>query len=77
MASNSILSQTRTGLRYFFREQLMQGFQGGLNLRDAPTELKPSESPSAWNVTLDERGGVVKRLGYTSWGSVGGGGGDD
>ena len=45
----------------------MQGFAGGLNLRDAPTELKPSESPSCWNVTLDERGGVVKRLGYAKW----------
>lgn len=45
----------------------MEGFAGGLNLRDAPTELKPTESPSAWNVTLDERGGVVKRLGYTKW----------
>lgn len=63
----SIVSQTRTGLRYFFNEQLMQGFAGGLNLRDAPTELKPSESPSSWNVTLDERGGVVKRLGYSKW----------
>lgn len=45
----------------------MEGFAGGLNLRDAPTELKPNESPSAWNVTLDERGGVVKRLGYSKW----------
>lgn len=63
----SIVSQTRTGLRYFFHELLTQGFQGGLNLRDAPTELKPSESPSAMNVTLDERGGVVKRLGFSKW----------
>lgn len=63
----SIISQTRTGLRYFFHELLMEGFAGGLNLRDAPTELKPNESPSAWNVTLDERGGVVKRLGYEKW----------
>lgn len=63
----SIISQTRTGLRYFFTERLMAGFAGGLNLRDAPTELKSNESPNAWNVTLDERGGVVKRLGFTKW----------
>jgi len=63
----SIISQTRQGLRYFFNERLMAGFAGGLNLRDAPTELKPNESPNAWNVTLDERGGVVKRLGYSKW----------
>lgn len=45
----------------------MTGFAGGLNLRDAPTELQANESPSCWNVTLDERGGVVKRLGYSKW----------
>ena len=69
--SLNITGQTRQGLRYFFREQLMQGFAGGLNLRDAPTELKPTESPNAWNVTLDERGGVVKRLGYAKWNTSG------
>ena len=63
----SFTGQLRSGLRYFFTEQLMAGFAGGLNLRDAPTELKPTESPNCWNVTLDERGGVVKRLGYTKW----------
>ena len=67
MSGYAITSSLRKGLRYFFNEQLMQGFQGGLNLRDAPTELKASESPSCWNVTLDERGGVVKRLGYSKW----------
>lgn len=63
----AITSSLRKGLRYFFTEQLMQGFAGGLNLRDAPTELVANESPSCWNVTLDERGGVVKRLGYSKW----------
>lgn len=72
MSSISAVSpaSVRRSMRYFFTEQLMQGFQGGLNLRDAPTELKPSESPSCWNVTLDERGGVVKRLGYSKWNSA-------
>jgi hypothetical protein len=40
-------------------------FDGGLNLRDAPSELAENETPSCFNVTLDERGGVVARLGLT------------
>ena len=63
----ALTSQLRKGLRYFFSEQLMVGFAGGLNLRDAPTELAANESPDCWNVTLDERGGVVKRPGYAKW----------
>jgi hypothetical protein len=38
-------------------------FDGGLNLRDAPGEVSDNESPDMMNVTLDERGGIVKRLG--------------
>jgi hypothetical protein len=38
-------------------------FDGGLNLRDAPGELQDNESPDMMNMTLDERGGIVKRLG--------------
>lgn len=41
----------------------IRDFSGGLNLRDALAELAPNESPDLWNVTLDERGGVQKRLG--------------
>jgi hypothetical protein len=41
----------------------LQRFDGGLNLRDAPTEIAPSESPDCMNVTLNERGGVESRLG--------------
>lgn len=67
MAGNPLLAAQRTGLRYFFNEQIMSGFAGGLNLQGAPTELQPNESPSCWNVTLDELGGVVKRLGYSKW----------
>lgn len=40
-------------------------FDGGLNLRDAPTEIAPNETPDCMNVTLDERGGVEARLGIT------------
>jgi hypothetical protein len=51
-------------LRVFQRELGLDDFSGGLNLRDAPTELANNESPDLWNVTLDERGGIQKRLGY-------------
>lgn len=37
---------------------------GGLNVRDAAVALAVNESPDAFNVTMDERGGVSKRLGY-------------
>lgn len=40
-------------------------FDGGLNLRDAPTEIAPNETPDCMNVTLDERGGVESRLGIS------------
>jgi hypothetical protein len=45
----------------------IRDFSGGLNLRDAPPELAENESPDLWNVTLDERGGVAKRLGYSQY----------
>lgn len=50
--------------RLWPRELGFGDFSGGLNLRDAPTELANNESPDLWNVTLDERGGVQKRLGH-------------
>lgn len=43
-------------------------FSGGLNLRSSEVELALNESPSCMNITLDERGGVVKRLGLTRFG---------
>lgn len=43
----------------------LQSFDGGLNLRDAPTEVAPNETPDCFNVTLDERGGFESRLGIT------------
>lgn len=50
----------------FFAPRLVRirDFSGGLNLREAPPELAQNESPDLMNVTLDERGGVAKRLGY-------------
>ena len=44
-------------------------FSGGWNPRDAPSELSATESPDCLNITLDERGGVVKRLGLYRLGS--------
>lgn len=53
--------------RYFAPRLLrIRDFSGGLNLREAPPELAANESPDLWNVTLDERGGVAKRLGYVT-----------
>lgn len=43
----------------------LSSFDGGLNLRDAPSEIAPNETPSCVNVTLDERGGVASRLGVS------------
>lgn len=47
------------------RTMSVRDFSGGLNLRDAPPELGRNECADAWNVTFDERGSVVCRLGYT------------
>src|SRR3989304_1299026 len=41
---------------------ILPEFSGGLNLRDAPDELRANESPNLWNTTLDERGSVSQRL---------------
>ncbi len=43
----------------------LEKFDGGLNLRDAPSELGSNETPDCMNVTLDERGGAIGRLGIT------------
>lgn len=46
------------------KDVVFRDFGGGLNLRDWPSELSPNEFPLASNVTIDERGYVLKRLGY-------------
>lgn len=50
-----------------YAELAIADFSGGLNVRDAATELKENESPDLMNVVIDERGGVAKRLGYSRW----------
>src|SRR6266542_2828006 len=52
-----------SGLRTFH----LNDFSGGLNIRDAASELAANELSDAYNVTLDERGGVAGRLGYMKW----------
>lgn len=42
---------------------MIDDFSGGINMRDAPSQLAPNESPELMNVTLDERGAIQKRLG--------------
>jgi len=48
-----------------------QGFAGGVNLRDAWSQLQPDEARVLENVVLDERGGISKRLGSRSGGTFG------
>lgn len=50
-------------------------FSGGVNVRDAQRALAANESPDAWNVTGDERGGVGSRLGYEKHNATAFGGG--
>ena len=45
-------------------------FLGGLNLRSSEVELATNETPDCMNITLDERGGVVKRLGLERFGNA-------
>jgi hypothetical protein len=43
---------------------VVRNFSGGLNTRDHASELAKNEFPYSLNVTIDERGGAQKRLGY-------------
>lgn len=45
-------------------EEVFHNFSGGVNWRDHPSELAENEMPYSSNVTIDERGGAMKRLGY-------------
>lgn len=47
------------------------GFEGGVNIRDAITQLAPNECRKLENGVLDERGGFSKRLGCLSKGTFG------
>jgi hypothetical protein len=53
----------------------LSDFSGGPNQRDAWSELAANEVVDAWNVTFDERGGAVSRLGYVKDNPVPFGGG--
>lgn len=55
------------GYGYAYSVFRIADMSGGVNLRDAATELAPNESPDLWNVLIDERGGAVKRLGFVRW----------
>lgn len=46
------------------KELDVRNFSGGLNTRDAPSELAADEFVDSLNITIDERGGVEKRLGH-------------
>jgi hypothetical protein len=51
------------------RTLVLDDFSGGWNPRDAFSQIADNESPDCLNITLDERGGVVKRLGMDRLGS--------
>jgi hypothetical protein len=67
MPAPSVTSVLKQGLKYFYGELQFRDFSGGLNVRDAASQLGQNESPADSNVTLDERGGVAKRLGYVKY----------
>lgn len=49
----------------------LSSFAGGVNNRDAASELGPADVIDSWNVTYDERGGAASRLGAQKYnGSV-------
>lgn len=54
-------------------ERLMAqlGFAGGVNLRDAPDEIGPTEATAVSNMVLTERGAAVSRLGCLLEGNIG------
>lgn len=43
----------------------VRDFSGGWNIRDAPSEIARNETPDCLNMSIDERGGAVKRLGLS------------
>src|SRR5712691_4600637 len=63
----SVIQIMRQGLRYFYGETSLLDFSGGWNIRDAAGQLAANESPDLYNCTLDERGGVGKRLGMVKY----------
>lgn len=69
------MSFTPPGLPRGYRypqEHAWTSFAGGLNLRDrgTPSEMGPTDVTDSWNVSYDERGGAVSRLGYAKFNNV-------
>jgi len=60
----SVFSVNR--LYRYMRAFQVADFSGGWNSKAAPTLLGVNESPDMLNMTLDEQGGISKRLGYQS-----------
>jgi hypothetical protein len=50
-----------------YRVLKLEDFSGGLNLQDAPSQVGNTEATDCMNITLDEMGGVVKRLGISKY----------
>jgi hypothetical protein len=59
-------------IRGYIIPLVVKNFTGGLNLRDSPSEIADNETPSCENITINARGGVVKRLGLKRLGAAGG-----
>jgi len=58
-------------VRGYMTPLVVANFNGGLNLRDFPSEIADNESPACENITINARGGVEKRLGLETVGSTG------
>lgn len=63
------MPQTSRPIGPALRTLVLDDFSGGWNPRDALSQIQDNESPDCMNITLDERGGVVKRLGLNRLGS--------
>src|SRR4051812_24010263 len=50
---------------------LTEGWDGGVNIRDAWNKLAPNEARILENCILDEKGGASKRSGCQSQGTIG------
>lgn len=50
-------------------EHLVTLGEGGLNLREQPAQLQPTELVDTLNWQLDQNGALIKRLGSISWGA--------
>lgn len=54
-----------------FDEFAINDFTGGLNLRDGPDQISTNELRDTWNVSINQRGGIEKRTGFSKWNTSG------